>query len=286
MSLITIKDLSYQYPIAEEDALKDINLTFEEGKFYAIIGANGVGKTTLCHTIRGFIPHFFKGDLRGEVRFQEKEIRDWDLGELATQIGYVFQNPYTQLSGVKETVWEEIAFGLENLGIEPEQIMQRVEQMMDTFAISSLRDKNPFELSGGEKQRVALASITAMDPPILVIDEPTSQLDPQGTESIFAIISWLKKQGKTIILVEHKIERIAEHADYVIVIHEGKIIKQGPTVDVLTDEQLLSVGAPLPQHALFGLAMRENQMNLGSLPITEQQTIAAIKNWMKKEDPS
>lgn len=285
MSLITIHDLNYQYPIAEEDALKNVNLTLEEGKFYAIIGANGAGKTTLCNTIRGFIPHFFKGDLRGEVRFQEKEIRDWDLGELAKQMGYVFQNPYTQLSGVKETVWEEIAFGLENLGIEPQRIEERVEEMMETFAISSLRDKNPFELSGGEKQRVALASITAMDPPVLVIDEPTSQLDPQGTESIFAIISWLKEQGKTIILVEHKIERIAEHADYVIVMHEGTVVKQGITTEVLTDEQLLAYGAPLPQHALFGLAMREKQLDLGQLPITEQQTIVAIQNWLKKEDP-
>lgn len=285
MSLITIHDLNYQYPIAEEDALKNVNLTLEEGKFYAIIGANGAGKTTLCNTIRGFIPHFFKGDLRGEVRFQEKEIRDWDLGELAKQMGYVFQNPYTQLSGVKETVWEEIAFGLENLGIEPQRIEERVEEMMETFAISSLRDKNPFELSGGEKQRVALASITAMDQPVLVIDEPTSQLDPQGTESIFAIISWLKEQGKTIILVEHKIERIAEHADYVIVMHEGTVVKQGITTEVLTDEQLLAYGAPLPQHALFGLAMREKQLDLGQLPITEQQTIVAIQNWLKKEDP-
>jgi energy-coupling factor transport system ATP-binding protein len=284
MSLITIRDLSYQYPIAEEEALKAVNLTFEEGKFHAIIGANGAGKTTLCNVIRGFIPHFFKGDLRGKVRFQEKEIRDWDLGELATQIGYVFQNPYTQLSGVKETVWEEIAFGLENLGVEPKQIKDRVEQMLQTFSISSLRDKKPFELSGGEKQRVALASITAMDPPIMVIDEPTSQLDPQGTESIFDIISWLKEQGKTIILVEHKIERIAEHADYVIVMHKGTVVKQGPTVEVLTDEQLLSVGAPLPQHALFGLAMREQNMDLGQLPITEQQTIAAIRKRLEKED--
>ncbi|MGV2806564.1 ATP-binding cassette domain-containing protein, partial [Clostridium perfringens] len=131
MSIITIKNLSYQYPISESDALKNVNVTIERGKLYALIGANGGGKTTLCNVIRGFIPHFYKGDLRGEVLIEGKDIREWEMGELSQKIGYVFQNPFTQISGVKDNVFEEIAFGLENLGMEPGLIREKGDQVIN-----------------------------------------------------------------------------------------------------------------------------------------------------------
>ncbi|MVP00697.1 energy-coupling factor ABC transporter ATP-binding protein [Paenibacillus lutrae] len=282
MSIITIKNLSYQYPISESDALKGVNLTIEEGKLYALVGANGGGKTTLCNVIRGFIPHFYKGDLRGEVLIDGKDIREWELGELAQKIGYVFQNPFTQISGVKDNVFEEIAFGLENLGMEPGLIVEKVDQVITMLGIDYLRDKNPFELSGGQKQRVALASIIVMEPDVLVIDEPTSQLDPKGTEDVFKIIELMKNKGKTIILVEHKIELIAEYADYIILLNEGEVAMQGNTNEILTDERALAFGAALPQYSLFGMEMRKRQMDLGSIPLTEQEAIKAVKTWMNK----
>ncbi|RJX40221.1 ABC transporter ATP-binding protein [Paenibacillus pinisoli] len=283
MSMITIKNLSYQYPISETDALKDVNVTIEKGKLYALVGANGGGKTTLCNVIRGFIPHFYKGDLRGEMLIEGKDIREWELGELSQKIGYVFQNPFTQISGVKDNVFEEIAFGLENLGMEPELIREKVAQVIEMLGIGYLRDKNPFELSGGQKQRVALASIIVMEPDVLVIDEPTSQLDPKGTEEVFKIIELMKKKGKTIILVEHKIELIAEYADYVILLNEGEVVMQGNTKEILTDERSLSFGAALPQYSMFGLEMRKRGMDLGTIPLTEKEAIEAVKAWMKKE---
>ncbi|MEH7014851.1 ABC transporter ATP-binding protein, partial [Neobacillus niacini] len=132
-----------------------------------------------------------------------KDIREWDMGELAQKIGFVFQNPFTQISGVKDTVFNEIAFGLENLGVDVDVIIQKVQDVIELLGIDYLRDKNPQELSGGQKQRVALASIIVMEPEILVIDEPTSQLDPRGTEEVFKIIELMKLKGKTIILAEH-----------------------------------------------------------------------------------
>ncbi|WP_068776539.1 energy-coupling factor ABC transporter ATP-binding protein [Paenibacillus sp. FJAT-26967] len=283
MSIITIKNLSYQYPISESDALKSVNLTIEKGKLYALVGANGGGKTTLCNVIRGFIPHFYKGDLRGEVLIDGKDIREWELGELSQKIGYVFQNPFTQISGVKDNVFEEIAFGLENLGMDPGLIVEKVDQVIGMLGIDYLRDKNPFELSGGQKQRVALASIIVMEPDVLVIDEPTSQLDPKGTEDVFKIIELMKNKGKTIILVEHKIELIAEYADYIILLNEGEVAMQGNTKEILTDERALAFGAALPQYSLFGMEMRKRQMDLGSIPLTEQEAIKAVKTWMNKE---
>jgi energy-coupling factor transport system ATP-binding protein len=282
MSIITIKNLSYQYPISESDALKNVNVTIERGKLYALIGANGGGKTTLCNVIRGFIPHFYKGDLRGEVLIEGKDIREWEMGELSQKIGYVFQNPFTQISGVKDNVFEEIAFGLENLGMEPGLIREKVDQVIHMLEIDYLRDKNPFELSGGQKQRVALASIIVMEPDVLVIDEPTSQLDPKGTEEVFKIIELMKKKGKTIILVEHKIELIAEYADNVILLSEGEVAMQGSSQKILTDERALAFGAALPQYSLFGLDMRKRGMDLGSIPLTEKEALEAVKTWMKK----
>ncbi|MDL1162292.1 ABC transporter ATP-binding protein [Yersinia pestis] len=282
MSIITIKNLSYQYPISESDALKNVNVTIERGKLYALIGANGGGKTTLCNVIRGFIPHFYKGDLHGEVLIEGKDIREWEMGELSQKIGYVFQNPFTQISGVKDNVFEEIAFGLENLGMEPGLIREKVDQVIHMLEIDYLRDKNPFELSGGQKQRVALASIIVMEPDVLVIDEPTSQLDPKGTEEVFKIIELMKKKGKTIILVEHKIELIAEYADNVILLSEGEVAMQGSSQKILTDERALAFGAALPQYSLFGLDMRKRGMDLGSIPLTEKEALEAVQTWMKK----
>lgn len=282
MSIITIKNLSYQYPISESDALKNVNVTIERGKLYALIGANGGGKTTLCNVIRGFIPHFYKGDLRGEVLIEGKDIREWEMGELSQKIGYVFQNPFTQISGVKDNVFEEIAFGLENLGMEPGLIREKVDQVINMLEIDYLREKNPFELSGGQKQRVALASIIVMEPDVLVIDEPTSQLDPKGTEEVFKIIELMKNKGKTIILVEHKIELIAEYADDVILLNEGEVAMQGSSQEILTDERALAFGAALPQYSLFGLDMRKRGMDLGSIPLTEKEAMDAVKTWMKK----
>ncbi len=283
MSIITIKNLTYKYPTSEENVLRDISIDFEAGKFYAVIGANGAGKTSLCNAIRGFIPHFYHGDLEGEVLIEDCDIREWELGELSTKIGYVFQNPFTQISGVKDTVFEEIAFGLENLGIDEQEIRKRVTEVIELLQIGHLQEKNPFELSGGQKQRVALASIIVMEPEILVIDEPTSQLDPQSTEAIFSIIEMMKNKGKTIILVEHKIELIAEYADHIIVMKDGEAVLQGSAHDVLSNEQAMELGCALPQYALFGIDMRENGMDLGTVPLTEKQAILAVQQLMNKK---
>ncbi|MEH7176864.1 energy-coupling factor ABC transporter ATP-binding protein [Neobacillus vireti] len=277
MSFIQLRNVSYKYPIGKRDVLKDINVNVEKGGFYALIGANGSGKTTFCNVLRGFVPHFYKGDLRGDVLIDGKDIREWDMGELAQKIGFVFQNPFTQISGVKDTVFEEIAFGLENLGVAVEVITQKVEEVIGLLGIEYLRDKNPQELSGGQKQRVALASIIVMEPEILVIDEPTSQLDPQGTEEIFKIIELMKHKGKTIILAEHKIELIAEKADKILVFQDGEVVMQGTTEEILTDQRVQEYGAALPQYALLGLEMKRQNWEVDRIPLTEQQAITTVK---------
>ncbi|AQU78454.1 energy-coupling factor ABC transporter ATP-binding protein [Planococcus faecalis] len=276
-SIIQLKDVSYRYPVGDEWVLKHITVDIEKGSFVSIVGNNGSGKTTLCNIIRGFIPHFHKGELDGTVILDGKDMNDYELGQLSEKIGYVFQNPFTQISGVKETVFEEVAYGLENLGVPVEEIYPRVEEVLTLVNIQDLREKNPFELSGGQRQRVALASIIVMDPEILVIDEPSSQLDPIGTDQVFDIIRLMKEKGKTIILVEHKMDLVAEHSDTLILLDEGVILVQGETRKVLSDPLYASANVQYPHVTEVALELQKAGVPLEFLPIKYAEIMTCFK---------
>lgn len=280
--VIELKDVTYSYPLTKEPSIKNLNCQLESGKFYGVIGRNGSGKTTLCSLLRGFAPSFYKGDLQGQVLIEGRPTVDHGPGELSLKIGYVFQNPFNQISGVKDTVFEEVAFGLENFGVDVDEIERRVLDVMELTKISHIAEKNPFELSGGQQQRVALASIIVLKPDILVIDEPTSQLDPEGTESVFEIIDALKKEKKTVILVEHKIDLIAEFADDIMVFDGGELIRFGPKQDILSDVTLLEHGVQLPQMAILGSELIKQGVKLDYIPITEQQAQEVIGKALRK----
>ena len=277
------KNVTYTYPLADEPSIRNVSLNIEEGKFYGIVGENGSGKTTLCAILRGFAPSFYQGDIQGEVLVYGKPIGEYG-GELATKIGYVFQNPFTQISGVKETVFEEVAYGLENFGVPVEELVERVEAIMKLTHIDSLAEKNPLELSGGQMQRVALASVLVLEPDILIIDEPTSQLDPQGTESVFEIIKMMKDKKKTIILVEHKIDLIAEYADEVLVLRGGKLIAGGDKAQVLSDISLMEQGVQLPQMAILGSRLKEKGFPISEIPVTEKRAVEIISAALNGRD--
>jgi cobalt import ATP-binding protein cbiO 1 len=282
MCYFKLEDISYKYPLTEENILKNITIGIEKGEFWAVIGKNGSGKTTLCNVLRRFAPDFYKGELTGRIILENKELKDYTVKEIVQKIGFVFQNPFTQISGVKETVFEEIAFGLENLGLEANHIKNKVEETLELLHIKELRHKNPYELSGGQGQKVALASIIAMEPEILIIDEPTSQLDPQGTEEIFKIINMLAEKGKTIILVEHKIELIGEYAEKVIVLDEGEIILKGDTKDVLKNKLLLEKEIGMPQYAMLAYELSENmpdKIKFEEIPITKEAALRELKKY-------
>lgn len=286
MCYFKLKDVSYKYPLEDREILKSINLDIKKGEFWAVIGKNGSGKTTLCNVLRRFVPDFYKGELKGRITLEGKELKDYSAKEIVQKVGFVFQNPFTQISGVKETVFEEIAFGLENLALDAEYIRKRVEETLKLLRIEELRDKNPYELSGGQGQKVALASIIAMDPEIMVIDEPTSQLDPKGTEEIFEIIDILKKEGKTIILVEHKLELIAEYAEKVMVLDEGEMILSGNTEDVLKNKILIEKEIGIPQYAALAYRlMDEGKVKFEEIPITKEKAVEvfAHKNFLAED---
>ena len=281
--IMECKNVTYSYPLTSKPSVQDLNLKFERGKFYSLVGENGSGKTTLCAVLRGFAPDFYKGELEGEVLVEGKNINEYG-SNLAQKIGFVFQNPFTQISGVKDTVFEEVAYGVENFGVPVEEIVRRVIDVMKMTNIEYLAEKNPFELSGGQMQRVALASVIVLEPDILIIDEPTSQLDPEGTESVFEIIKKMKEKKKTIILVEHKIDLIAEYADEVIALKDGKVIANGDKNRVLADMSLLEEGIALPQVAILGQKLQEKGLKLSEIPVTEKQAVEVISKALKERD--
>ena len=278
MGYLKLENVNYKYPLEEKNTLQNINIEIKKGEFWAVIGKNGSGKTTLCNILRRFVPDFYKGELTGKITLEGKELKDYSQKEIVQKIGFVFQNPFTQISGVKNTVFEEIAYGLENLGIERETIISEVEKILKLLEIEKLCDKNPYNLSGGQKQRVALASIIAMNPDILVIDEPTSQLDPKGTEDIFKIINLMANEGKTIILVEHKLELIAEYAENILVLDEGEIILSGKANEVLNNKILLEKEIGMTQYSMLAYELEKaRKVEFEEIPITKEKTVELLK---------
>lgn len=279
MALVHLESVTYTYPLESEPALTNIDLTIDEGQFVGIVGANGAGKSTLCYLLSGFIPHFFKGSVEGRVSIAGHDPRQQPLGEIVQDVGLVFQNPFTQMSGARFTVYEEVAFGLENLGLSREEMERRLAWVMELAGIEALGDRSPYALSGGQQQRVALASILVMRPRLLILDEPTSQLDPISSRELFAVIDRLSGEGITVILAGHKVEWIAGHADRVLALAAGHIIADGSPQEVLTSSVVSENGVALSRYTKLARAAREDGLwpAQRTLPVTLEQAVAGFR---------
>jgi energy-coupling factor transporter ATP-binding protein EcfA2 len=278
--MIRIENLTYAYPAQDSPALRGLDLEVPEGQLCAVVGANGAGKSTLCYALSGFVPHFYRGELSGSLQIAGIDIAKTSLGELAGEVGLVFQNPFNQISGARFSVREEIAFGLENLGLPRAQIEARVEAVLRDHGLEELAERSPFELSGGQQQRVAIASILVMRPKVLVLDEPTSQLDPHGTEAVFKIVDQISRRGDTtVVLVEHKLEWLAEFADRVVVLDKGGIVMDGTPQEVLSSQRLQRLGIGHTQYTSAASSARKRRLVMGkqSLPITLRQAKSFFK---------
>ncbi|WP_258358572.1 energy-coupling factor ABC transporter ATP-binding protein [Moorella sulfitireducens] len=220
--VIETKDLQFVYPMTTEPVLKGINLTIKKGEFICITGPSGAGKTTLSLALCGAIPHLVNGDMSGEVFVKGVSSKKAHIADLCKQVGVVLQDPEAQLFSL--SVFSDVAFGLENFKFPPEEIIKRVDWALEVVGMQNYKDRSPSALSGGQKQRVAIACSLAMGPEILVLDEPTSELDPMGSEEVYAVLNKLNQQGVTIILVDQKVELIAPIADRIIYMRDGQIL--------------------------------------------------------------
>ena len=276
MSLIEVKDLKYRYPGTTQLALDGVSFTVEKGEFIGIAGENGAGKSSLSQALLGLIPQFYKGAYGGSVTVCGMDARSTPVSELCRHVGLVFQNPFNQLSGAKDTVYDEVGYGLQNLGFPPEEIRARVESVLRCFGIWEYRDRNPFDLSGGQLQRVAICSVLAMKPDVLILDEPTSQLDPEGSEEVFHTVDELTKMGITIIMIEQKIEKLAGYCDRVLLMHQGRVVDYDTPRRIFSREDLYDLGVNPPAYTRFA---RANALVFedGTLPVTHAETLERVK---------
>ncbi len=278
MARITIENLKYKYPFAETLALDGISCQIEPGEFIGIIGRNGAGKSTFCQALTGLVPNFYRGAYGGKVFIDETEVKTVEVDDLCQKVGSVFQNPFNQVTGSKSTVYEEIAFGLENFGVPYEEMKARIEESLSLLGILEYKDRAPFDLSGGQMQRMAIASIIAMKPEVIVLDEPTSQLDPQGSEAVFQAIQTLSEQGITVIMVEHKIEKMAAYSDRVMLLNEGKLVAIDTPQKIFSRPDLADYGVVAPTFTQICKALDLKLPGSDTYPVTLEEARQLLAN--------
>ena len=279
---VGIEGLTYRYGGQQKPALKGIDLEVAEGEFVVVMGPSGAGKSTLCVSLNGLIPHFFQGEMEGEVRVWGRSTREGKVGGFAEEIGLVFQDFEAQLFSTNVAL--EVAFGPENLGIERGEMIERVERVLGQVRLEGFEKRTPATLSGGQKQRLAIASVLATEPRILCLDEPTTDLDPAGKLGIFEIAEDLKdRDDVTLIVVEHETEETLE-ADRIVVLRDGEIVADRPAREVLRDVELLEESSVMPpQVARF---FHEMGLWQGQLPLTPQEGFAEFgrRGWRVNPD--
>ena len=260
---LALTDVGYRYAGGTATVLEGISLRVEPGQVVGVVGPNDAGKSTLCLVAAGLAPGSIGGRLEGSVLLDGRDTRELKPYEAAQRCGILFQNPATQQSGTAPTVFEEVAFGPRNLGLELAEVVARVGDALEVLGISGLVARDPHRLSGGEAQLVALASVVAMRPGALVLDEPTSQLDPAGTRLVGDALAHLATSlGTAILIVEHKTSLLARLADAVVVLDAGRITAQGPTSEVLGDPSLPDHGVRPPD----GVSIRRSLESAGLGP--------------------
>ena len=276
MSVITVENLRYRYPHTKELALDGLDFSVEKGEFIGIIGENGAGKSTLSQAIMGLVPQFYKGAYGGMVTVDGIEAGKTPVAQLCGHVGLVFQNPFNQLSGAKDNVYEEVAFGMQNLGVPAEEMKKRVEEALKLLDIWQYRDRNPFDLSGGQMQRVAIASVLVMRPDVMILDEPTSQLDPEGSDEVFRAVETLTGSGITILMIEQKIEKLAAYCDRILLLHKGKQIAFDTPQKVFSMPDLNDYGIQAPA---FTRICKAEQVTLvdGTYPVTVKEAAEVLR---------
>ena len=243
--ILEIEELSFRYPEATKKAVDSFNLDIGESEIVVLAGPSGCGKSTLLRTINGLIPHMYTGDYSGDVRVAGSSVRASSMRDLAQTVGFLFQNPENQI--FMFTVERDIAFGLENLGVPRPEMRKRVNEAISLLGIEDLSQRAPHELSDGQKQRVALAGVLAMRPRLIILDEPTSLLDPKTAMELVDLVARLRKEmGTTFVIVEHRLDLLVKVADRIVVMNAGAKVLDGTPRDVLFGEDADGYGVSVP----------------------------------------
>ena len=275
--VVEVKDLKFKYRDAKKRVLNGLNFQVKKGEFLCIIGQNGSGKSTLCNALVGLIPYYFAGKLKGQVLVDGIDTQESTIAELSSKIGLVFQNPFNQLSYTAGSVAEELAYGLGNKGVPREKMVKKVEYVAKLMRIDHIIHKNPLELSGGQVQRVAFGSTFIMEPGILVLDECTTQLDPLGSEEIFDIVKELNKNGVTVIMVDHDMERVARCADRILVLDSGEQVALDTPQNIFGNPDVMAHHIGAPDYVAITRELKERGLYDGPVKVIEEDTIELVR---------
>lgn len=281
--MIEFKNFSFKYKKSKTISLKDLNLKIKKGDFVGIIGNSGAGKTTFTYAINGVIPHHYDGDFYGEVKVKGMDTVESSPSELAMTVGSVFQDIDGQM--VSSVVEDEILFGLENFGVPHDEIERRLTDVLRMVGIEDLRYRNISTLSGGQKQKVAISAVVALMPDILVLDEPTAELDPQSSLQIFNMLKMLnEKMGITVIVVEQKIMLLSQFSRRLLVINEGSVYLDGTPKEVLRDTEALNqVGVNCPRVASLANNLRQKNIYNGPVPVNIDEAEIMVNSIIKED---
>ncbi len=273
--MLKIEDVTFRYEGSKRPALSEVSLEIDRGEFLLLAGLSGSGKSTLLRLLNGLIPHFYRGEMKGRVLVDGVDTREASVAQLSRKVGLVFQNPDNQIVTLR--VDREIAFGLENMGLPREEIISRIDEVLKKLGIEHLRKRSTAELSGGEKQLVAIASVLAMRPDVIVLDEPTSELDPFSSARIAKVLGNLNREGVTVIVAEHRLDLFAPKASRMIVISNGRIVREEHPRELLYKGDISLHGVRPP--SVVKLARKYGVV--GAQPLAVGELIVALRRGVR-----
>ncbi|WLD93582.1 energy-coupling factor ABC transporter ATP-binding protein [Alkalihalobacillus sp. AL-G] len=274
---VIVENLTFQYPDTDSPVLKDISFSLEYGEILGIVGPTGAGKSTLAMSLNALVPTVIEGEIKGSITVDGKDVSKQSVGDMAGSVGFVFQEPENQLSQM--TIEEEVAFGLGNLGVERQEMVNRIKESLKAVGLQGYEKRSPLALSGGQQQRLALAAVLAMRPNLMILDEPTSMLDPQGKNEVFDVLKDIKSLGMTGIIIDHEVERLAAYCNKILVLHEGECKMFGTPKEIFSElESLhqLSVNGPQVSELSYKINKEFDDKDM-EMPITLEEATKAFK---------
>jgi len=279
--IITFDNVTYTYPGTDTPALDSISFSVLPGEYVAVLGLNGAGKTTLGLCVNGVVPTMLGGELEGTVTVAGLEVGEYAVREMAKIVGMVFDNPEFQMSQLSAA--EEIAVGLENAGVPYEDMIRIIPETLALVGLAGFEERSPLGLSGGQQQRLAIAAVLAMSPQILIMDEPTSNLDPIGKQEVFDMAARLNKEkGMTVIVIEHEVEVMARYADRVIVLNEGKVVLNGTPQDIFSRvDELAALNLRVPESAALSTLLASKGLWKGETPTRTESAVDAVNTLLE-----